>query len=121
MFDENVIVNGTEENKEDDAQVKQEGATEHTEMEESNGATKDEGMAAADDNITNDQSENANINANININLNNNELNVNNTSNNTQNFISQMGHLTTKEKESTISESTNSPSKEEISSTSEHS
>jgi len=119
MFDENVIV--TKDNNEtnpDDTEVKDED-NEQYKVEESNEAIKDEGMPEKDDERNNTVEE-QNINSINNI---TNESDINNTSNNTQNFISQMGHLTTKEQKSSdsITESTPSPSKEEISSNSEDS
>jgi len=119
MFDENVIV--TKDNNEtnpDDTEVKDED-NEQYKVEESNEATKDEGMPEKDDERNNTVEE-QNTHSINNI---TNESDINNTSNNTQNFISQMGHLTTKEQKSSdsITESTPSPSKEEISSNSEDS
>jgi len=119
MFDENVIV--TKDNNEtnpDDTEVKDED-NEQYKVQESNEAIKDEGMPEKDDERNNTEEE-QNINSINNI---TNESDINNTSNNTQNFISQMGHLTTKEQKSSdsITESTPSPSKEEISSNSEDS
>lgn len=122
MFDENVIVTGDETNP-DDTKVKEkekdkEKQSENINIEESNEAIKDEGMSKLDDINTNNTINDQNVNSNINLGNETIILNNNSTSNNTQNLISQMGHLITKEKESTVSESTPSPSKEEISSNS---